>query len=104
MRMMEDSLEGSKTPGSVHTENSLLDAYEIESISRQLDYFMRSSRNMFDSKLLDRNLRRQRTVYPESDARAVKKKKKKSFLSRFRLRHGVLCGTRHDEDTRALGE
>uniref|UniRef100_A0A2P2IS76 Uncharacterized protein n=1 Tax=Rhizophora mucronata TaxID=61149 RepID=A0A2P2IS76_RHIMU len=61
MRMMEeDSMEGSKRPTSVHTDNSLLDSYEIECISRQFEYLSRSSESMFNSKFPDRNLHRQK--------------------------------------------
>ncbi|GLT57660.1 hypothetical protein SLA2020_306170 [Shorea laevis] len=63
--------------------NSLLDAYEIESISKQLDHLIDSCRTKFCTD-------------------DHEKKKKSWSLRKVLLRHAVLCGTRQDAVTTAI--
>ncbi|EEF29849.1 conserved hypothetical protein [Ricinus communis] len=97
----------------VHTEdNSLLDAYEVERISNQLDYLLESSSSRLYSKYLDRDIYGQKSSnstissssdidYSTSSIRAMKKKNKK-FLKGIWMRPTVVCGTRDDVDSRAF--
>ncbi|KAJ9147249.1 hypothetical protein P3X46_029429 [Hevea brasiliensis] len=91
--------ESSQSPNEaipVHTDsNSLLDAYEIESISKRLDCLIESS-NMF----CDRD-----NVYGDArqkNSRSAIKKNNKNILRGLWLRYAVVCGTREDVDTSAF--
>lgn len=85
MKMDKEVKEGPH----IHTKKSLLDAYEIESISRQLDNLMESKHN----KLLD-NGNNPADASLDNGSRRMKKKKK--IRKWFWLRHGAICGTRED--------
>ncbi|WCJ25184.1 hypothetical protein M5689_007090 [Euphorbia peplus] len=80
--------------------HSLLDSYEVESISKQLDYLILSSSNRFDR--FD-NKDRKDVDLPKSN-KLVKKNQnqKKSLLKGLWSRHSVVCGTRDDVVSRAL--
>jgi hypothetical protein len=100
--------EGSQTPSSIHTENSLLDRYEIESISRRLDCLIESSTfsDDFHRKLVggDDDRLQENVIAPvdKDTSTGILKKKKKKFKG-FWLRHAPTCGTSEDvADARAL--
>ncbi|KAI4299616.1 hypothetical protein L6164_033056 [Bauhinia variegata] len=64
----------------IQTHKSLLDAFEVESISRELESLIESSR----SKVANGNSK-------------MKKKKKKTMVEKgFWVRHAVVCGTNKD--------
>lgn len=96
MRIAGEVMEGSQTPSSIHTENSLLDSYEIESISRRLDCLIESSVSDFHRKFAggDHDRQENMTLVLDNETRGMKKKKKK--MKGFWLRHAVTCGTRDD--------
>lgn len=107
--MKEDTMgSGSETPSPIRTDNSLLDKYEKESISKQLDYLIESSSNRFYGFKVDHLDHDHRSMSSlDSDKtggmkQKKKDKKKKTLLQGFWLRHSVVCGTRGDVDTRAL--
>ncbi|KAJ4837941.1 hypothetical protein Tsubulata_015656 [Turnera subulata] len=117
-RMIEENkvvvVEGleSQRASSIHAGNSLLDSYEVESISKRLDDLIESSSKRFDGDFFEgSHLHRQKSLSNDvldngSTSRARKKqqqqqKKKKSFKG-FWQRHAVICGTREDVDTRAF--
>lgn len=110
MRIAQEVVEGeagSQTPSSIHTENSLLDRYEIESISRRLDCLIESSvSDDFHRKLVggDDDGQENVTVPVDNDTSTGMKKKKKKKIKGFWLRHAATCGTTEDvaPDARAL--
>lgn len=93
----ESTTKGSHSPPSPlsspsYTDNSLLDHYEIERISRELDYYMESSG-------AHRSHRRE-VACPEREKSGKKKsksgnsKKKSGFW--WMRRGGVVCGSKDD--------
>ncbi|KAF9683866.1 hypothetical protein SADUNF_Sadunf04G0058500 [Salix dunnii] len=111
VRIMEEEAMGSRseTPSPVRTDNSLLDEYEVERISKQLEYVLESSSNRFYGFKID-HLDHAQTSMSSLDSdltlgmkqKKKKDKKKKTILQGFWLRHSVVCGTREDVDTGAL--
>uniref|UniRef100_A0A5B7BL30 Uncharacterized protein n=1 Tax=Davidia involucrata TaxID=16924 RepID=A0A5B7BL30_DAVIN len=91
------------------TDISLLDSYEIERISRQLDcYIDYYNTQYYGGRLFGGDhLGRRRIIVsspPESEASGMKSKKKSMKAKRFWLRHGVVCGSRDDVvERRGLG-
>ncbi|KAL6993259.1 hypothetical protein U1Q18_011374 [Sarracenia purpurea var. burkii] len=96
---------GSQTRGSlfsrlIHADDSsgLLDTYEIERISRQLDYYIEASNAMYNGSAGDENRgagNRRVVPVPESDAGGMKSKEKSKTANSkryFRLMHGMVCG------------
>ncbi|KAM7519837.1 hypothetical protein LguiB_018799 [Lonicera macranthoides] len=92
----ESTTKGSHSSPSLlsspsYTDNSLFDHYEIERISRELDYYMESSGSQ-------RSHRRE-AAWPEREKSGKKKsksgnsKKKSGFWS---MRGGVVCGSKDD--------
>ncbi|KAF5747479.1 hypothetical protein HS088_TW05G00200 [Tripterygium wilfordii] len=77
------SISQSLTPSPIHTpnRNSLLDKFEIESISKRLDSLIESSK--FDGG----------GAYVK---KKEKKKKKKPIAKGFWPRHAVMCGAKED--------
>ncbi|XP_050228876.1 uncharacterized protein LOC126678051 [Mercurialis annua] len=114
----ESSSTSSQIPSPVHTEdNSLLDAYEVERISEQLDCLLVSSSNKFYTKLFQRDIDRQKisntttttttTTTSSSSSSNIGFsnsviRKNKNFLKRLWMGHSITCGTREDVDPRAL--
>lgn len=101
MRIAEEAMEGSRsrsssTHSSIHTSNSLLDTFEVESISRQLDCLVGSSGNNFYTRFLAGDNVHQENVklLDNVDTGGMKKKKKK--VKRFWPRHAIACGTMED--------
>ena len=96
--------ESSSTTSPIHSNNSLLDAYEIESISKQLDCLVESSGSKFYTRFLARDNHSQGNVtLVENDTNEMKKKKKKKVKGFWLMRHAVVCGTREDVvDARAF--
>ncbi|KAJ6766677.1 hypothetical protein OIU79_022611 [Salix purpurea] len=113
VRIMEEEAMGSRseTPSPVRTDNSLLDEYEVGRISKQLEYVLESSSSRFYGFKIDHLDHARRSVssvdrdltFGMKQKKKEKKKKKKTVLQGFWLRHSVVCGTREDVDTRALG-
>ncbi|XP_027333675.1 uncharacterized protein LOC113848388 [Abrus precatorius] len=80
MRMDKESKEGS----SIHSNKlSLLDAYEVQSISRHLNSLIESSKGVDNSTNVSFDI---------GGGRVKKKKIRKGFW----LRHGVVCGREED--------
>lgn len=105
--MMEDTMEGSETSSPSQTDNSLLDTYEIESISKQLDYLIESSSKRFYGKFFDKDPHHHQKNLSSWDSdnsttSPMKHKKKKKFFKGFWPKHAVVCGTKEDVDTRAF--
>ena len=99
MRTAKEAMERSRSSSahsSIHTSNSLLDAFEIESISRQLDCLVGSSGNNFYTRFLAGDNVHQENVklLDKVDTGGMKKKKKK--VKGFWPRHAIACGTRED--------
>ncbi|KDP25797.1 hypothetical protein JCGZ_22519 [Jatropha curcas] len=97
---------------TTHTNNSLLDAYEIASISKRLDDLIIESRNS-SIRFYDRTFNGDQesivsmsSPSPDgsysSNSAMKSKKKKKRFLKGLWLRHPVVCGTTKDVDTKAF--
>ncbi|KAJ7960076.1 putative Mediator of RNA polymerase II transcription subunit 13 [Quillaja saponaria] len=89
--LAKDSLSETLSLNSMQSTNSLLDSYEVQSISRRLDDFIESSSNKYGNGFLARD-------HDDDGRNVMKKKKKKGFWPR----HAVVCGTRKDvvEDSR----
>ncbi|CAK7338987.1 unnamed protein product [Dovyalis caffra] len=106
--MKENTMElGSETPSPIRTDKSLLDDYEVESISKHFDYLIESSSKRFYGFEIDNLDHDQRSMSSmdsdqTSGMKQKKDKKKKIFLRGFWPRHSVVCATREDVDTRAL--
>ncbi|TKY56688.1 hypothetical protein E2542_SST21134 [Spatholobus suberectus] len=82
MRMVEEAREGSP----IHAKKlSLLDEYEVQSISRQLNGLVESSDNKNHNKLIN-------GVENSTNRRTQKKKVRKGFW----LRHAAVCGREED--------
>ncbi|KAL4652387.1 hypothetical protein ACB092_01G229600 [Castanea dentata] len=101
MRIAEEAMEGSRSSSahsSIHTSNSLLDVFEVESISRQLDCLVGSSGNNFYTRFLAGDNVHQENVklLDNVDTGGMKKKKKKKKVKRFWPRHAITCGTMED--------
>ncbi|XVF20496.1 hypothetical protein REPUB_Repub12eG0005500 [Reevesia pubescens] len=99
--MRKNSMEqGSKTPTPIPTNNSLLDSYEIESISKRLDHLIEFSGIKFYDELLSIDGDYQKNLVLDGGGR--KKKKKSNKLKGFLLRHAAVCGKNQDVDDRAF--
>ncbi|CAL0301417.1 unnamed protein product [Lupinus luteus] len=85
MRMAKESKEEGP---SIHPKKPLLDAYEIQSISRQLNKLIESGQNKVG------NGKNSTNGGLDNSGRNVKKKKRIS--KGFWPRHGVACGRRDD--------
>jgi hypothetical protein len=103
LRVKEDTMDGSGAPSPIGADNSLLDNYEVESISKHLDYLMESSsKRSYGVEIFDRDdhLHRGKSIsLLDSDQTCGMKQKKnktKFFLQGWWLRHSVVCGTRED--------
>lgn len=85
MRMAKEAKEEGPP---VHTKKSLLDTYEVQSISRQLDRLIESGHNKVGNgnNFADAGL--------DNGGRRMKKKKK--INKGFWPRHGVVCGKGDD--------
>ncbi|XP_010271359.1 PREDICTED: uncharacterized protein LOC104607415 [Nelumbo nucifera] len=100
LRMADYSTEGSTSPAptvspSYTDSNSLLDPYEIQRISQQLDYFIETSSVKFFRESSVREQGRRKTMTPLETYASVKKMSKK--LNGFWLRHAaVVCGSSGD--------
>eukprot|EP00262_Sarcandra_glabra_P016707 TRINITY_DN552_c1_g2_i1.p1 TRINITY_DN552_c1_g2~~TRINITY_DN552_c1_g2_i1.p1 ORF type:complete len:201 (+),score=11.41 TRINITY_DN552_c1_g2_i1:193-795(+) len=102
-RAVDDQVESSE-PHSLavsptHTDISLLDSYEIERISRQLDCLLESSRRIFSdgssSPYINGRDHRNFVSSPENSTRRSKMAGK---VNGFWLRHAVgICSSRGDE-------
>ncbi|KAJ6402405.1 hypothetical protein OIU84_014491 [Salix udensis] len=114
VRITEEEAMGSRseTPSPVRTDNSLLDEYEVGRISKQLEYVLESSSSRFYGFKIDHldharrsvsSVNRDLTFGMKQKKKKEEQKKKKTVLQGFWLRHSVVCGTREDVDTRALG-
>ncbi|XP_061352791.1 uncharacterized protein LOC133297640 [Gastrolobium bilobum] len=86
MRMTKEANEGP----SIHTNKSLLDTYEIQSISRQLERLIESGHN----KLGNGNNSTNNAGLNNGNRRMINKKK--SFSKGFWPRHVVVCGRVED--------
>ncbi|OAY57192.1 uncharacterized protein LOC110608630 [Manihot esculenta] len=95
---MQKSSQSDKTVRIRTDSNSLLDAYEIQSISKRLDYLIESSNIFFnrDDAFGDDHHNN------STSSIKSKKKKKKKLLKGLWWRHAVVCGTREDVDTSAF--
>uniref|UniRef100_A0A5B7BEM9 Uncharacterized protein n=1 Tax=Davidia involucrata TaxID=16924 RepID=A0A5B7BEM9_DAVIN len=115
IKTAQEAMEGSYSStspilGPSHSDISLLDAYEIERISRQLDYYIESSDAEYYGRLFDGDHRgthrRIVSMLPESEASGGMKNKKmsKKVPKGFWHRRGVVvCGSRNDVvETRGL--
>lgn len=102
MRIAEEVNRGSQASSPIHTDASLLDAYEIESLSRRLDCILGSSDSKFHRKFVAEDRSPQKNATQASnDASGLNKKGKKT--RRCWWRHAVVCGTREDvEDARGF--
>ncbi|KAH8483177.1 hypothetical protein Peur_064432 [Populus x canadensis] len=103
LRVKEDTMDGSGAPSPIGADNSLLDNYEVESISKHLDYLMESSsKRSYGVEIFDRDdhLHRGKSVSlldgDQTCGMKQKKNKSKFFLQGWWLRHSVVCGTRED--------
>ncbi|XWS75376.1 hypothetical protein CRYUN_Cryun01aG0081500 [Craigia yunnanensis] len=92
-----NTMEGSQTPSPIHTDNSLLDSYEIEIISKRLDDLIEFGGIKFYDELLSIDGDYQKNLVLDSG-----RKKKSSKLKRFLLRRAVVCGKNQDVDDRAF--
>ncbi|KAG6720565.1 hypothetical protein I3843_03G068900 [Carya illinoinensis] len=110
MRLAEEEaiLEGYSQASSspIYTDRSLLDAFEIESISRQLDCLIESSGSKFHRKFMagdhhDHHQENVTILLNNGTGTAMKKNKnkKKGFWQRHAM---VACGTREDHVVDAL--
>jgi hypothetical protein len=102
MRIAEEAVEeeGSQTPSSIHTDNSLLDSYEIASISRSLDCLIESSVSNSHRKYLIGGYHdpQAENMTPEGTHHAIEVKKKKKKMRGFWVRHAaVTCGTSRED-------
>ncbi|KAK3030606.1 hypothetical protein RJ639_039692 [Escallonia herrerae] len=101
MREAYEALERSKLPSTLpspsHTDNSLLDTYEIDRISRDLDQYIESSHAKYYGRFLgvDRGSRMIVSLM-ESDANGVKKKKKKGTRGSWLRQAALSCGSKDD--------
>ncbi|XP_041002417.1 uncharacterized protein LOC121248120 [Juglans microcarpa x Juglans regia] len=113
MRMAEEEaiLEGYSQASSspIYTDRSLLDAFEIESISRQLDCLIESSGSKFHRKFMaagdhhDRHQENVTVLLSNGTGTGMKKNKNKKKKKGFWQRHAmVACGTREDHVVDAL--
>ena len=107
MRIAEEAVgeEGSQTPSSIHTDNSLLDSYEIASISRRLDCLIESSVSKSHRKLIGGDHDPQENMTVEDKYHTIEVKKKKKKMKGFWVRHAaVTCGTSREDvvDARAF--
>ncbi|KAJ8763022.1 hypothetical protein K2173_023227 [Erythroxylum novogranatense] len=105
MRTKAKTKEGSQTPSPAHShDNSLLDNFEVDSTSKQLDRLAESRGNGLSSSFLDlRGIHQQKGKPLHNGVKAMtKQKKKNAVMEIFRLRHPVLCGTRDDVNRRVL--
>ncbi|KAJ6735176.1 hypothetical protein OIU79_002279 [Salix purpurea] len=105
----EGSMDGSETPFPIRKDDSLLDNYEVESISKHLDYLIQSSsKRFYGVEIFDRDdlLHHRKSISLLDSDRTCgmkqQKSKKKFLLLGFWRRHSVLCGSREDVNTGAL--
>ncbi|XP_022735175.1 uncharacterized protein LOC111288522 [Durio zibethinus] len=91
------TIKGSETTNPIHTQNSLLDSYEIESISKRLGHLIEFSGIKFYDDLLciDRDYQKKMVLNGG-------KKNKSNKLKGFLLRRAVVCGRNQDVDDRAV--
>ena len=94
MRMANDEAKDQGSSSSpIHNKNSLLDAYEVQSISRQLDNLLESNNNNHhNNKLVNGTDNTSSATSLDSGRRMVKKKSGKGFW----LRHAAVCGRGED--------
>ncbi|XP_059452108.1 uncharacterized protein LOC132182784 [Corylus avellana] len=106
IRIAEEAVgKGSQTPSLIRTDNSLLDRYEIASISRRLDCLIESSVSNSHRKLIggDHDHPHENTTVGDNHHTIEMIKKKKKKMKGFWVRHAVTCGTREDvADARAF--
>lgn len=110
----EEAMEGysqlaSSTSPIIYTDMSLLDAFEVDSISRQLDCLIESSGSKFHRKFMVGNHHDHRqenvTVLLSNHGTGTGTKKKKNKKKGFWPGHAMItCGTSEDHvvDARAL--
>nr|XP_034888411.1 uncharacterized protein LOC118028812 [Populus alba] len=98
-----DTMDGSGEPSPIGADNSLLDNYEVESISKHLDNLIEpSSKRSYGVEIFDRDdhLHHGKSIsLLDSDQTCGMKQKKnktKFFLQGWWLRYSVVCGTRED--------
>lgn len=84
------SCENESLLASHDDSSSLLDTYEIERISRELDFYIESSSGRHG----DRSLHRR--VVALSEIAMIGKRKGRKLMKGFWLRHAAVCGSRDD--------
>lgn len=84
---------------SKQSEVSLLDDYEIERISKQLDLYIESSRAEYLRTFLDSDhgVRNKVVSFSESGTSERKSKQKTKNSRRFWLKYAAVCGSRQDD-------
>ncbi|KAL4342491.1 hypothetical protein GQ457_08G014650 [Hibiscus cannabinus] len=83
-----------ETEGSIPTNNSLLDPYEIESISKRLDQLIETNGIKFYREVL--------RIDADADDNQPEKKRSSTRLKGFLQRRAVVCGRNHDVEETAL--
>ncbi|KAK7305681.1 hypothetical protein VNO77_43590 [Canavalia gladiata] len=86
-----EAMRMAKEGSSIHTNKSLLDAYEVQSISRQLDRLIESSSH---NKLGDGNNFANKNAGVDNSNRRMKNKKR--IGKGFWPRHVIVCGRGND--------
>ncbi|KAK8650960.1 hypothetical protein V6N13_140580 [Hibiscus sabdariffa] len=93
-QQQQQQQHGTEMEGSIPTHNSLLDPYEIESISKRLDQLIESNGIKSYRELL--------RIDTDFDDNHTKKKRSSTKLKGFLQRRAVVCGRNHDVEETAL--
>ncbi|KAK8546581.1 hypothetical protein V6N13_067788 [Hibiscus sabdariffa] len=94
LEAMKNNNNSTEVEGSIPTNNSLLDSYEIESISKRLDQLIESNGIKFYREVL--------RIDADADDNQPEKKRSSTRLKGFLQRRAVVCGRNHDVEETAL--
>ncbi|KAL3527445.1 hypothetical protein ACH5RR_012101 [Cinchona calisaya] len=85
------------TISSKQSEISLLDDYEIERISKELDYYIESSQAEYFRSLIGSAHHKKVVSFSESGTSERKSKQKNKISRRFWFKDAAVCGSRQDD-------